>query len=75
MSDEPDEDPGEDLLPQVFIGNAKTPLADVVPVTPDEDEDPDDTVIETPQYLIDALGFDPATDPEFIAASTEKTGE
>lgn len=49
-----------DDLPDIFIGSSQTPLDSVVPVTPDEDPDPDDDLLaETPQDVIDALGFDP----------------
>jgi hypothetical protein len=50
----------DDILPDIFIGNAQTPLEFVVPLTSDTDPDPDDTVLaETPPDVIAALGFDP----------------
>jgi len=65
----------DDILPDIYIGNGKAPLGSIVPVTPDTDPDPDDELIETPQELIDMLGFDPATDPDFNAAAATNDDE
>lgn len=58
-------------LPKVYYGSVENSIKPG-PLTEAEDIDPDDEELaETPPGVIALLGFDPKTDPDYLAASGE----